>query len=66
MAGNTGRRRGRDVQPRQGKPRRAVVKRCRSKIHRRVASGAIPYRKCGSRSRVRRRVGSLPGRQVTA
>jgi hypothetical protein len=66
MAGNAGRRCRGHVRSRQGKPRCAVVERCGSKIHRRVASGAVPYRKCGSRGGVRRGVGPLPSGQVAA
>ena len=54
------RRRGRNVHSRQRKSRRAVVECCRKKAHRRVASGAARYRKCGCGRGVRRIRRSLP------
>jgi hypothetical protein len=66
MAGGAERRRRGHVRSGQGKPRGAMVKRCGCKTQGRVASGTVPYRKCGSGDGVRRGVGPLPGRQVAA
>jgi hypothetical protein len=45
MARSAGRRCRRHVRSGQGKPGRIVIECCRRPIHRRVASGTVPYRK---------------------
>ena len=58
------RARGREVRPRQRKPRDAMVERCGVPASRGVAVGAIPHRERCAGSGMHRIVGSLPSGQM--
>jgi hypothetical protein len=56
-----GRRRG-NVQPSQGKPRRAVIESCRRPTHCGMADRTVRRRELRTRRRVHWIIGLLPGR----
>ncbi len=58
------RRRRRNMHSRQRKPGRAVIERRRVETHRRVAIGAVRYRKCGCGGGVRWIRGPLPAASI--
>lgn len=62
MAGNAGRRRRRDVHPRQSETSCPVIPRCRRETHRRVTGGTICRGEGGSNGGVRRCICLLPVR----
>ena len=62
MAGGAGRRRRRNVHPRQGKPRRAVIEGCCGPTHRRMADRTIRRGELRTRRRVHRIIRLVPGR----
>ena len=66
MAGSAGRRGRRHMRSRQGKPRGAVIERCRRPTYRRMACCAVGGRKSWPGRGVHRIIRLLPSRQMAA